>query len=86
MRAIYLTNAVEAARVQDLIDGDIFPLDVAGLPTSCNRTATITMKRTNSVARVRARYRFYIMLQYPGERDRDVIITMQHSNRSTFVC
>jgi len=47
MYAVYLTNAAEAARIQDLIDSDIFPFDVAGLPTSCNRTATIVMKRMN---------------------------------------
>jgi hypothetical protein len=47
MRAVYLANAAEATRVQDLIDGDVFPLDVTSLSASCNRTATITVKRMN---------------------------------------
>lgn len=41
LHAVYLANAAEATRVQDLIDRDIFPLDVARLPASCNPTAII---------------------------------------------
>lgn len=84
---LYLTNAAKATRVQDLIDRDIFPLDVAGLPASCNPTVTIVKERIGRVyTHVRVISALYqAAICVAGERDRDAIITIQHSNRSTFV-
>lgn len=82
MRAVYLANAAEAARVQNLIDRDIFPLDVAGLPASCNRTATIVVKRINrwsTHARAVSVLYHAAISRWTQYHDRDAIITMQHS-------
>jgi len=44
-RSVYLTNASITTGIQDLVDGDVFALEVAGLPSSCNRTVTIRTKK-----------------------------------------
>lgn len=46
LRAVYLTNAVEAPRIRDLVDSEIFALNVAGLSASCKFRAKIVMRRT----------------------------------------
>lgn len=46
MRATYLADAVETPRVRDLVDREVFALDVAGLTASCKR-GTIVMKETD---------------------------------------